>query len=449
MIFMMALTWVVPAGQFERAEVEGVLQVVPDSYHHVANNPQGLFDVLTSIPVGFANASDIIVFLFIAGGAFKLISDTGFIAAGLNRLVLKLENREEIVIPILIFVFGLAGSTIGLAEEIILLIPIGVALMRALGYDAMVGTATLILGAAVGFNAGLLNPFNVGIAQGIAGLPIFSGIWLRIIVFIVYWAMTTWYILRYARKVKADPSASVVADIEASNQENDEDPEAKMAEIPEFSTRHKWILLTVIAGFAVIVAGVVIEGWFLAEIGGAFFAMGIISAFIGGMRLNEVAETFIDGAGQMMFPALCITFANTILVIMENGVILDTIINFLSSLVSFLPSVFAAVGMYVVQLVINFLIPSGSGQAATTMPIMVPLADTLDITRQTAVLAYLFGSGFMDTIIPTSGTLMAELSIAKIPYQRWLKWLAPLMIAYLLVNTGFLVIAHLIGYGPF
>lgn len=449
MVLMMVLTWIVPSGEFERVDVEGTTQIVADSYHAVESNPQTPFDLLMSLPTAFANSAAIIFFLFITGGSFKLISETGFMVSGLGRLVKALEGKEEVVIPILILVLGIAGSTIGLSEEIILFIPIGIALMRALGYDALVGTSTLILGAAVGFNAGVLNPFNVGVAQGIAELPLFSGIWLRILVFVIYWALTSWYIVRYARKIKADPTKSHIADIEEREKDNNENVKVDLDNLPEFTSRHTWIAATVVAGFAIMVYGVFSNGWFLAEIGSVFLTMGIISALIGGTPLNKLAEQFIEGASEMMFPALCITFASSILVVMENGFILDTIINFLSSLIGQLPSVFAASGMYIIQLLINFFIPSGSGQAAATMPIMVPLADSLDVTRQTAVLAFVLGSGFMDSIIPTSGVLMGELSLAKIPYERWIKFLWPLMTIYLIINMAILVFAHVIGYGPF
>ncbi|MEY8370614.1 Na+/H+ antiporter NhaC family protein [Aerococcaceae bacterium 50-4] len=449
MIVMMVLTWIIPAGEFERTVVEDRTVLIPDSFHFIEASPQNPFQLILALPQAFIEVGSIVFFLFITGGSFKLINETGILEALMGRLVRALKGREEIFIPILVFVTGLGGATLGLSEEIILFIPIGIALARALGYDAMTGIAVLILGAAVGFNSGFMNPFSVGVAQALAELPLFSGVGLRIAMFIVLWAVTTFFIMRYAKKVKADPSKSAVADLEAADRAADDYTDLNDQELPAFSTRHKWISLALLAGFAMMVYGVFQIGWFIDELGAMFFTMAVVSALIGGLSTGKIADTFVAGAGEMMFSVLAIVFARGILVVMENGMILDTIIFYLVQVVNIFPAILGSVGMYVIQILINFFIPSGSGQAAATMPIMLPIADSLDVTRQTAVLAFQLGSGFMDSIIPTSGVLMAELSLAKIPYNKWFKWFLPLLAIYILIGLAFLIFAHVIGYGPF
>lgn len=449
MLIMMVLTWIIPAGEFERTVIEERTVLVPGSFQFIESNPQSPFDVLLALPQAFLDTASIVFFLFITGGSFKLITETGILEAVMGRLIRLLDGREEIFIPILVFVLGLGGATIGLSEEIILFIPLGIALSRSLGYDAIVGVGTLILGAAVGFNAGFMNPFSVGVAQAIAELPLFSGIGLRLVLFAILWFVTSFFIMRYARKIKADPEQSVVYGLELNDRQSSDYQDLNDQELTPFTTRYKWMSVAIVVGFISMLIGVFRNGWFIDELGAVFFAIGLISALIGGLSTDEIAKIFTEGASEMVFSALTITFARGILVVMENGLILDTIINFLVQIVTIFPVVLAPVGMYVIQILINFFIPSGSGQAAATMPIMVPIADSLNVTRQTAVLAFQLGSGFMDSIMPTSGVLMAQLALAKIPYDKWFRWFLPLLVVWMLIGLVFLIFAHIVGYGPF
>lgn len=449
MIIMAVLTWVVPAGEFERIVADGRTVLVPDSYQQVASNPQGLFDLLKAIPQGFAEVQNIAFFLFITGGAFTLINETGMIEAGIGKIVRLLEGKEALVIPIVTLVLALGGATIGLSEETIVFIALGIAMARALGYDAMVGMAMVSLGTAIGFYAGFMNPFSVGVAQEIAELPLFSGVGLRLIIFVTLWAVTSWYIIRYAKKVKKNPETSIVHDVEQEAKEKGINQSVDDEQTMPFTKRHALITAVFVGGFILIAFGVFRYGWFITEIGAVFLGMGLLSAFIGGMNANQVATTFIKGAQEMVFAALVVGLARGILVVMENGLILDTLVYSLTNVIGVLPSALSVAGMYFIQIFINFFIPSGSGQAAATMPIMIPLADTLGITRQTAVLAYQMGDGFLDSIIPTSGVLMAQLSLAKISYGRWAKFVMPLIIIWLVLGLAFLLIAHWTSYGPF
>ena len=443
------LSWIVPAGEFERVMVGEREIINPDSFAHVASNPQGIFEVLKSIPRGFARTQGISYFLFVTGGSFLIINKTGMIESALSRIVSSLKGKEALVIPVVVLIMGLAGSTIGLSEETIVFIALGVSLARAIGYDSLIGVGMIGLGAGVGFTSGFMNPFSVGVAQSIAELPLFSGIELRLVLFTVLWIVTSLYLIIYGKRVKADLTNSIVYDEEMKARNHADFQDLNTTENIEFTTKQKIIAAVFVGGFVVIAYGVMSLGWFITEIGAVFLGMGLISGLIYGMRPGDLADNFIEGAKDMMYAALIVGLAQSLVIIMEDAMILDTLINGLTGAISNLPSVLSAAGMYVVQIIINFFISSGSGQAAVTMPIMVPLADALDVTRQTAVLSYQLGNGFLDSIMPMSGILMAQLAIADIPYKKWVKFAMPLMGIWLAIGLVFIIFAQLVGYGPF
>ncbi len=364
---------------------------------------------------------------------------------GIRKLAYQLQGREKLIIPIMMFVFSLGGATFGMSEETIIFIPIGIALARALGYDAIVGMGMITFGAAIGFSSGFLNPFTVGVAQKIAELPTFSGMPLRIAVWLCMLVTVPMAILRYANKVKRDPEASYVRDLELAQK----DDAALSIEDTKLSGRDVLVLLVVVMGLAVIVFGVIQFGWGVLNIASVFLCMGIVGGIVGGNTPNEMARTFIAGAKDIAMGALIVGIARGILVVMSEGQILDTIVHALAAVISGLPKVVAAEGMLAVQCVINFFIPSGSGQASTTMPIMTPLADIIGLSRQTAVLAFQFGDGFTNAIIPTHGTLCASLGMAGIPFNKWFKFALPVVAVELVICAMFMVIATVTNYGPF
>ena len=443
MLIMALLTWIIPAGQFEVIEQGTRTVVVPNSWHAVASNPQGLFAIINSIPRGLVESAAISIFIFLIGGSFMVISETGMVTAFIYKIAGILKGRESLVIPVFIFIFGIAGATLGFSEETIIFIAMGVSLAIALGYDAIVGMSIIALGAAIGFSAGFLNPFSVGIAQGIAELPTFSGMGLRIVLFIVLWVVTSIYVMLYARKIKKDPTKSFLYSPYEVERTEESSEEIVM------NKRHIAVGLIFAGGMMLIAFGVVQYDWYVQEIGAVFMATGILAGFAYGYGPSKIAELFVLGAKDMIFAALIVGIARSIVIVMEDGMIIDTIVNFLAGSVQLLPGAVASVAMYIIQIIINFVIPSGSGQAAATMPIMIPLADAVGITRQTAVMAYQLGSGFMDSIMVTSGVLMAQLSVARIPYSKWVRYLAPLMGIWLLIGMGFLLFAYKINYGPF
>ncbi len=432
-------TYIVPAGVYDEIIDENDRTVVVDgTYHTVESTPTSFFGIFQSIHKGMQNTAGIIFYIFIVGGSFGILHSTGAISAAVGTISRKMSGREYWLIPILMTFFALSGAMLGLAEETIPYITILVPLMALIGYDSMVGAAVVLLGTSAGFTAAFMNPFTVGVAQGIADIPIFSGMGLRIIFWVIFLSISIWYVMRYAIKIKKDPTQSVLY--------GDENDYVNIAVMEEMNIRHKIIFLILLASLVGLGIGVIKYGWYLTEISGLFLIMGISMGIVGKMSFDKIAESFIEGCKVLVVGALVVGVANAILVILQEGSIMDTVLYAFSSTIGELPSVFAAVGMYAVQCLLNFIIPSGSGQAALTMPIMAPLSDLVGVTRQTAVLAFQFGDGISNIFSPTSGYFMAGLALARIPWSKWVKWIFPLILIHYTLGAIFVTIAHLINY---
>ncbi len=439
-------TYVIPAGEFAREvnEATGRTVVVPGTYARVEQTPVSFFDTIKAIPKGMNEAGQIIFFVFIISGAFGIIQATGTISAGIASTVKRFGARGKLLIPALIFVFSLAGAILGTAEEALPFYPIVISLCLALGFDSITGTAIVLLGAGAGFAGAFLNPFTIGIAQGVAGLPLFSGIALRLVGYVLMLGVTILYILRYATKIQKNPEVSLMYHADQNS-----DHALNHDEMPEFTGRHRLILAILVVGLAILVYGVVQLGFYIDELSTMFLIIGILSGVVAGFSGGRIAEEFIKGARELVYGALVIGLARAILVVMTEGQIVDTIIYGLASMVESMPPAISGVGMFVVQTALNILIPSGSGQAAATMPIMAPLADVVGVTRQTAVLAFQFGDGITNVISPTSGYFMAALAIGKIPWDKWVRFFFPLFLLWNLIAIVMVVGAVVINYGPF
>ncbi|MGM8213280.1 YfcC family protein [Virgibacillus sp. W0430] len=446
-IFAGLLTYVLPTGEFERYEDPNTGRELVDaeSFASVDANPQNLFDMLMAVPKGMENAAYIIFFVFIVGGAFGIIQSTGVIDKGINFTIKKLNGKEIWAIPLFIILFSFAGSVMGLAEELLPFYPIMVVLAIRMGLDSITGMSLVLLGAGAGFAGAFLNPFTVGIAQGIAELPPFSGLGFRLAMYAVMVLSTIIYIVMYARKIKKDPTKSPMYELDKERDLNIEG----MDEDARFSGRHKIVLGVFFVGLLVIAYGVIELGWYIHELSAAFLTIGIIAGIVGGLGLNRTAEEFLKGAAGITFGALVIGIASGIIVVLSDGKVLDTIVYYLAQSVAMLPPFLSAIGMFFVQMIINFFIPSGSGQAAASMPVMVPVADLIGMTRQTAVVAYQFGDGITNVINPTSAYFMAGLALAGIPWEKWAKWVWPLILIWTGIACVFLVIASVISIGPF
>lgn len=436
------LTYIFPAGQYDRVEVDGRQVVDPTTFHFVENAPVGFFDIFSNVHVGMTEAAPIILFVLLFGGALGIIQMTGALNSFIQIVSLKYSSKEKLLIPIMVLVFSLLGTLIGSAEDSLVYLAILVPMTISLGFDALTGFAIVMLGIMVGFLTGITNPFNVGVAQGIAELPIYSGIELRIALFVVMYLATVLYIYRHAMKVKKNPELGVFG--KYTRQSTD-----TIEENFKLSMRHKISLYALLLNFIILMYGVIKLQWYISEIAGIFLLFGIIIGFICKLSPSDMSKGFIDGAKEMISGALIIGVAQTILVIVRDGLLLDSILYYASSLIGNLPPTINALGMFFTQMCMNFIVPSGSGQAALTMPIMTPLGDLIGVTRQTAVLAFQTGDGISNLIFPTSGVLIAALALNGIPYTKWLKWVFPFIGILIAISICFLMFAQFTNYGPF
>ncbi|MDM8534079.1 YfcC family protein [Clostridiaceae bacterium HSG29] len=445
LVIMAVMTYIIPAGQFERVTDErGREMVVSESYHSVERTPISPFGVFKAIPKGMNNGGYIIFFVLLIGGTFGVLQATGAINGGINALVNKLKGNEKLVIPVSMFIFSLGGAIFGLAEETLMFIPIFIALSLGLGFDTITGIAICLLGAGAGFSGAFLNPFTIGVAQGIAGLPPFSGMAFRIAGFVVITSVTIIYMYMYASKIQKNPKLSPTYELDKKNKEK-----FHLSDNVEFTKQHKLILTTLLLGVFAIAYGVTELGFYITELSAIFLIIAIVAGILGGFKADKIADEFINGSKDMIYGALVIGLATSITVVLTEGSIIDTVIYYMAESIKGLSPALSGVGMFITQSIINLFIPSGSGQAAVTMPIMAPIADIIGLTRQTAVLAYQFGDGFSNNIIPTSGVLMAGLAIGGVSWDKWAKWMLPMFLIWSAIGAGFVMIATAISFGPF
>ena len=446
MIVAVLLTWIIPSGEFERVKDEVSKQsiIIPGTFKYIENNPISFLQIPVYIMKGLAKASDIVFLVIIVGGAFNIIIETGMFQSFAGRLTKVFSNKEVLIIPAFSTIFALACTTIGV-NSFIGFAPIAVIIARSIGYDAIVGVSMVALGGAIGFSTGTFNPFTTGVAQSIAGLPIFSGVGYRFICLVVFLIVTNIYIIWYAKKVKANPEASVVYEMEQENKK----VEVSEKQHDKIEGRHYLVLLIVIACFVLLVYGSQNWKWKLQENAAMFLWMGVLSGFAYGFGPSRIAEEFTKGAKKLVYGALMIGMANGISLILADGKILDTTVQYLGGLLVVLPSHAQAAGMFLMQLLINGLITSGSGQAAATMPIMLPVADIIGMTKQTAVLAFNFGDGLSNYILPTSSALMGFIAMVGISYSNWMKFMWRLFLIWTVVGAVLVIVANSINYGPF
>ncbi len=429
------LTWIVPAGSYDRVEVDGREVVVPNTFKSVDANPQGLGDLLVAPIKGLEAAADIIAFVLLVGGAFSMLTATGAIDAALLAVVAFAErksSRRKWLIPILVTFFSLAGCTFGMSEEALIFILITIPLAKKLGYDPLIGVAIPFVGAAAGFAGAVINPFTVGLAQGLAELPIGSGAAFRWVVWVFFTLAAILFISRYANKL--DNGMTSICPFPSDFQSGE-------VERPEFTSSRLAVVILFLLSIIILMYGASSLGWYIDEISGLFLALGIVSVVIVRMPMAKALGSFTQGARDMLTAALIIGISRSVLVVAEEGQIIDTLLYYLESGIGDLPKVASLQVMFIVQGLINIVIPSGSGQAAITMPIMTPLADLLGISRQSAVLAFQFGDGLLNIVIPTSGITMGILAIAKIPYDIWIRWIWKFLLALTLLSMVFLAIS--------
>ncbi|NNC83339.1 MAG: putative basic amino acid antiporter YfcC [Flavobacteriales bacterium] len=423
LFLFMILTWVIPAGEYERMMIDGRMVVVPDTYQAEESQGQGFFELLKAPLRGFEGAMEIIAFVLLVGGAFQMMTSTGAIDAALFKILEYAKKRPGAkgwIIALLMTIFSLAGMTFGMSEETLVFALITIPLARSMGYDALVGVAIPFIGAGMGFAGAAFNPFTVGIAQGIAEIPLFSGFEYRLIVWLLFTALAILFVLNYTRKLDRGSSAAFVAEGET---------EVQMMEAIELTPARKFVLVLFVFSLIFVMLGAMRFDWYIPEICALFISLGVLSTLVSGSSTEEAVEAFYTGARAMLPAAVIIALSKSILVIATDGKIIDTMLYHTAGAVEGLPAAVSVQLMFIIQGFINFFIPSGSGQAAITMPIMTPLADLIGISRQTAVLAYQLGDGLFNLIIPTSGVTMGILAIGDIPFDKWVKWIWKLMVA--------------------
>jgi uncharacterized ion transporter superfamily protein YfcC len=436
-----AASFVVPKGAYQRIkDSEGREVVQPGSYAPAAAaghvSPVALF---TAVPRGFAQSQDIIFFVFIIGGAIAVIRATGAIDGALGLTLRTFGRQRALLIGAGLAVFATGSSTLGMAEEYLPFALVLVALCHGLRMDAITAVAIIVVGSGIGYGVAAINPFTVVIAQQIAGVPPTSGLWLRLAITLPFLAIGFHHVYRYAVRVQNDPGTSLVADIPP--------PDFGHADAhPALAPRHTAVLALTAAAIALLVWGISTRGWYLTEMGAVFIGLAVLVAAVGRLSPDRTARAFADGAAELTVTALLIGFARAIKIMLEDGQIIDTIIHGVATPLATLGAYGSAVGMLFIQSVLNLFIPSGSGQAFVTMPIMAPIADLTGVTRQAAVLAYQFGDGLTNMIIPTNAILVGILGLARIPYDRWVKFIAPLLAKLLLAAALTMCLAVAVGY---
>ncbi|WP_210126742.1 MULTISPECIES: TIGR00366 family protein [unclassified Staphylococcus] len=435
------LTYLIPAGEYAREKKDGQTLVISGSYQEVSQHGVSFFDIFRAIPEGLLSGGEIVFYIFLVGGAFGIVHKTGAFENGVNKAMSTLGSYKVLMIPLTMTIFSILGFSIGLAEETIIFVPIGIIIARTLGYDALTGAAMVILGEASGFIGGMLNPFTVGVAQSAAELPLFSGWGLRsiIYIFILLAAITT--VMIYARKVKQDMSKSIVYELEQA-----EGQSTATMDTPRFTKRQKVGLLLIVAAIILNVFGIFNYGWSFNEMSANFLLAGLLAGVIGGLGINGTFEAMIEGMKDILFGAMIVGFAKGIIVILEDGQVIDTIVHGMTTLLTDVPSSAVIIAMFILQFFLNFFIPSGSGQALTTMPLMVPISDLLHINRQITVLAFQYGDSISNVLFPTSAILMGALAVGKISYTQWLKFAWKLILVWVIICCIGMSIALMIGY---
>ncbi len=407
-------TWFVPGGQYVKAE-DGAL-----TYERIDHAPQVL-QVFSAIYHGFVKQAGIIVFILVVGGAFWLLNATGAVSAGISRFIARVGKRDKWVLVALTVLFSLAGAVFGMSEETIPFVGIVVPLAVSMGYDAFMGMLIVYVAANVGFSSAFLNPFTIGIAQGMADLPLFSGMEYRIGCWALLTLLLCLFVVLYARKTRKHPAQAV-------------DNAAKET----LTRRQTWILLVLLLTVVLLIVGVTVWEWYLPEITGLFLAMGIVTGLIAGFSANKIAEELLAGAKDILSAALVVGFASGIIVILQDGHIVDSILHAMQEGLDGTGPLASLSAMYGIQALINFIIPSATAKAAITIPIMAPFSDLVGVSRQAMVLAFQFGDGFTNMVTPTSGVLIAALAMARIPYTKWVKWVWKMVVVLLVL--GFLLL---------
>ncbi len=431
------LTYVIPSGEFVRKldESTGKMLIIPGTFHYEEGIKPKFFDIFLTLQKGYVSAAGIMFLMIFAYGYVYILIDNGTLNAVINILIKTLGKHTYLIIPVSMFAFGILGSTMGIYEEVYGMIPIFIGIAGALGYDAIVGGAIVFIGVATGFAAATTNPFSVGIAQSIAGVKMYSGIGYRIIIFIVFQLISIIYVLFYAKKIKNNPKKSILYGEER-------DFISFKTDNTVISLKQKICLLLFILTIIILLYGTTKLDWYINEIAAMYLMMMIITGIIGGYSTEKICKTFIKSTQTMVGSMMVVGFTRGILLVMQNAKISDTIVYYLSNILYGKSKYLSAIGMLFMQNIINFFITGSSSQATITMPIMAPVADIINLSRQTAILVYQFGDGFSNMFWPTACAV--ECGLMGIPINKWYKFMAPLFLIMILLQIAFTVLSVLV-----
>jgi uncharacterized ion transporter superfamily protein YfcC len=423
-----AASWILPAGEFDRADDAGTgrVVVVAGTYHEVGASPVGPFDAVVALPVGMAQAADVIFLVFLIGGAFMVVDESGTLRRAIASLVRALGGRDILVIPVVSLFFVMGGVTNNMAEEIVALVPVLLLLATRVGFTPLVAVAMSVGAAGVGAAFSPVNPFAVLIAQGVAGLAPTSGWAFRTAVLALATALWIGVTMRHAAATRAAPQA-------VSGEGGD-----------SLTGRDRVVLLLVLGAFVVAVWGMQRLAWDFNQLSATFFIMGALVGLVSGMGVDGTAKAYVKGFREMAYAAILIGVARAIFVVLDDGRIIDTIVHGLFQPLAALPPLVSAFGMVVAQAAIHVPVPSNSGQAVLTMPVLVPLSDLLGLSRQVTVLAYQYGV-LSDILTPTNGALMAVLAAAGVRYDAWVRFAVPLYVALVVLGMAAIAVAVAVG----
>ena len=437
-IALSVATYIVPAGTFDREiNVEtGMNYVVPDSFQYVDRSPVSVFQMIKSIPEGMNDASDIIMFVLMIGGSIGIINGTGTFNVIIANLAKNYSGKEKRILIFVMIMFSLGGATFGMSEETLPLYPLMIALAISLGYNKMIGLSIIMIGVNAGFTAGFMNPFNTGIAQQMVGLPLFSGMGFRLFAYCVFMGTGILFLNSKLENNRLDPS------------EIQENMMLKASNV-QLSKKNKHVVAVIIISLTVMIYGILKLDFYITEIATMFLIMGVASGMAYGHKSGRIVTEFTKGASNLVYGALIIGLARAIMVVMQNGGILDTIIYSFSSLIHGVAPAVSASAMFIVQSILDIFISSSTGQAAVTLPIMMNVGDLSELPRQITVLAFQFGDGFTNMISPTVGMTMAALALGGVSWKKWIKFILPLFCMWYIEGIILLTVAVIINYGPF
>ena len=447
------LTWIVPAGQYDMTELNGKEVPVPGTYQQVENTPQGIFDIITSPAKGFADAVDVALFILIIGGFLGVVMKTGAIDAGIAEVTNRLKGKEKMMIPVLMILFGIGGTSYGMAEETIAFYPLLIPVFVAAGYDTITAVAVILLGAGVGVLGSTVNPFATGIASGFAGVSLGQGIVLRLLILVVGMAAAIFYVMRYAEKVRKDPTKSLTyATREADIKHFGNQQEGTT--FPELTGKRKLILGLFALTFVIMIYGVIpfedmgitaipTLWWWFTELASLFLIMAIVIGLVAGLNEKELIGGFVDGARDLLGVALIVGLSRGITVVMNAGNMTATVLNLGEQTLASTGSIAFTILTYIFYIPMSFLIPSTSGLATLSMPIMAPLGDFAGVTRDVVITAYQSASGIMNLVTPTSAVVMGGLAIGRVPYEKWLKFVGKFLVIMFIITAVALSIGAL------